>query len=51
MLKWERVDQLHRRAPIKGGWLVRGVTVEGDHIALCFVPDAMHAWKLEDEDG
>ena len=47
MLKWQQIDTLHRRAPVKGGWIIRGVAMDGNAIALCFVPDTMHAWELE----
>ena len=59
-MNWERIDsdRALSRAKIKGGWLVReqcGILIEHDgetvlsgeyRVALCFVPDPMHGWKL-----
>lgn len=58
-MEWEQIDEYHRRAKIKGGWLVKayedvihdtesqGRVPGWDwRIAMCFVPDSMHAWKL-----
>ena len=57
-MKWEAIDNYTSRAKIKGGWLVKafdpvmcelnGEPVQSGehHIALCFVPDPMHGWKL-----
>lgn len=59
MMEWEQIDEYHKRAKIKGGWLVKAYenagTVMTDRtvefgfewrVAMCFVPDQMHAWKL-----
>ncbi len=59
-MKWELIDEKTNmsRAPIRGGWLIRekcGILIEQDgntvlsgeyRVALCFVPDPMHGWKL-----
>ncbi len=57
-LEWEQIDNYHKRAKIRGGWLVKAyedVYHLGDdrggfnhdlRVSMCFVPDAMHAWTL-----
>lgn len=58
-MEWEQIDDYHKRAKIKGGWLVkayedvRSPGGEGGweygyewHVTMCFVPDQLHAWKL-----
>ena len=58
-MEWEQIDDYHKRAKIKGGWLVKAyediLTVLPDlppelnrewRISMCFVPDPMHAWAL-----
>ena len=58
-MKWESIDNYTSRAKIKGGWLVKAFDPvmielndemrpsEENHIALCFVPDPMHGWKID----
>ncbi len=46
---WERIAEHCQRLKVWGGWVVESwaVTGEGgDRIALCFVPDEKHEWKL-----
>ena len=48
-MEWEQIDDLHQRAKIKGGWLVKAYQTDGNdefYVAMCFVPDPMHAWVL-----
>lgn len=58
-MNWEKIDDYHKRAKIKGGWLVRAREPVRSYIgdgkweygyewavAICFVPDALHAWAL-----
>jgi len=58
-MEWEQIDDYHKRAKIKGGWLVKAYenirTDIGDgrfdmgyewRVSMCFVPDQMHAWTL-----
>jgi hypothetical protein len=54
-LKWEPLEggvglngMRTSRAPIEGGWLVR-VTTDGNGIAMAFVPDEEHTWRLSEE--
>jgi len=42
---WERVTKSTERMKIYGGWLVR-VFRGGISIALTFVPDPFHEWKI-----
>ena len=59
-LKWEQIDNYHRRAKVQGGWLVKAFEdVDEDRhylgqglvagtqwrIAMCFVPDPNHEWR------
>jgi len=57
--QFEQIDNYHQRAKVPGGWLVKAVenvTHQTDHmgmadgwdwrIALAFVPDPDHAWKI-----
>ena len=58
-MEWEQIDEYHKRAKIRGGWLVKAyeniLTVLPDgqstvghewRVSMCFVPDPMHAWTL-----
>ncbi|MBL4832639.1 MAG: hypothetical protein JKY26_01585 [Pseudomonas sp.] len=60
--KWEQIDAEHQRAKVPGGWLVKAYEnvehfnlVEHRHnesgwdwrIAMAFVPDANHQWRVE----
>lgn len=57
-MEWEMIDNYHSRAKVHGGWIVKGFDAvlvllndewrpsEEMHIAMCFVPDPMGAWKL-----
>ena len=49
-LKWEYIDELHLRAAIPDGWLVKSYAYFQDsniyHVAMCFVPDPEHKWSL-----
>ena len=63
--EWEIIDPYHQRAKILGGWLVKayedvihnqeqyGQGMSGGwdwRIAMCFVPDEGHYWKIDTED-
>lgn len=61
-MNWEVIDNHHLRCPIFGGWLVKanenvtyftdnqGYTTGWDYrIAMAFVPDPGHEWKLGEE--
>jgi hypothetical protein len=60
-MEWEQIDPYHQRAKVFGGWLVKVYedvvheTPNGKHggwdwrIAMTFVPDHLHVWKLEDD--
>lgn len=42
------------RAKVFGGWIVRSQEHHGEHqvsIAICFVPDPNHEWRVFDEKG
>lgn len=60
--EWEWIDDHYRRAKVLGGWLVEGSTAVTHNmiadgrgmesgwdyrIALCFVPDEGHYWKVD----
>jgi len=58
-MNWEQIDDCHQRAQVFGGWLVKTFTdvvhLEGDYekrdgwdwrVAMAFVPDPNHEWKL-----
>ena len=59
MMNWEQIDDYHKRAKIKGGWLVKAyedVVHDTDRgrvpgwdwrVSMCFVPDPMHGWKID----
>jgi len=58
-MEWEQIDDHHKRAKVKGGWLVKAYedvrTIINDRpdfgyewrVSMCFVPDEMHSWKLD----
>jgi len=51
-MHWEDIDLYHRRAKVPGGWLVKiyEKIIEAGQcswcIAVCFVPDPTHSWKI-----
>ena len=60
-MKWENIDEQHKRAKVHGGWLVKTFedvfcNIHGPdtrpeqgyewRVAMCFVPDLKHEWKL-----
>jgi len=58
-MEWEAIDAYHQRPRVHGGWLVKayeevlharecaGLVPGWDwRIAMCFVPDPNHEWKL-----
>lgn len=51
-MEWEQIDNYHNRAKIRGGWLVKAYEPTAASlermtlVAMCFVPDPMHAWTL-----
>ena len=60
-IAWEDIDNYHTRAKVFGGWIVKasesvthdtrdnGMQSGWDwRIAMVFVPDPKHEWKLED---
>lgn len=62
--KFEQIDNNHQRAKVIGGWLVkayesvthqtedRGMLDGWDYrVAMTFVPDEGHYWKIDQEDG
>lgn len=60
-VSWETVldigssyDKIHtERAKVKGGWLVRSVSLEGHRemsVAMTFMPDEHHLWGSEDHE-
>ena len=54
-MTWEIIDQHHSRAKVFGGWLVKSVVLQSANdkivgvvsVAMAFVPDPEHKWKLE----
>lgn len=47
MMNWEKIDECTERARVHKGWLVRHWSDDGGtRMAICFVPDPMHGWKL-----
>ena len=46
--KWEDIDNYTERMSVYGGWLIKGyVAGEQEYgIALCFIPDPDHIWRL-----
>ncbi len=61
-MDWEQIDDSHKRAKVHGGWLVKAYEDvyhprhEDDlmgydwRISMCFVPDAMYTWVLDDDE-
>ena len=56
-MKWENIDDYHKRAKVQGGWLVKAYEnvhheIDGGgydfRVSMCFVPDKMHLWKIDD---
>lgn len=59
-MNWEQIDNLHQRAEVYGGWLVKAYeevsTFSDDgrllhqgydfRIAITFVPDPQHVWEI-----
>lgn len=58
-MEWEDIDFYHKRTKVFGGWLVKAyedVFRESNYsrnqygkdwrIAMCFVPDPNHEWKI-----
>jgi hypothetical protein len=62
-MNWEDCGPYHKRCKVPGGWLVKAYeaaahwTDNGYHvgwdwrIAMCFVPDPLHAWEIDKEDA
>lgn len=63
-MNWEQIDDYHLRAKVIGGWIVKAYEDvmhqdpnEEDQwdsgydyrVAICFVPDQNHEWKLEED--
>ena len=60
-LVWEQIDNYHQRAKVFGGWLVKAyedkvhyaesIRRTGDDlsIAMAFVPDSNHEWKIKEK--
>ena len=60
-MEWEQIDNYHQRAKVYGGWIVKAFeqcahpeqydrTWEFDlRIAICFVPDWNHEWKIGED--
>ena len=61
-MNWERIDDWHLRAKVFGGWLVKAhesvyhldyINACGDdgwdfRVAMAYVPDVNHEWKIEE---
>ncbi len=59
-MKWEDIDEYHKRTKIFGGWLVKTFEdvfcdIHGNgrpepnyewRVSMCFVPDPKHKWKI-----
>lgn len=62
-LVWEEIDPWHKRLSVPGGWVLktfedvihdksdggRGMVSGWDwRVAMCFIPDPEHEWKIKD---
>ena len=59
-MNWEQIDAYHERAEVHGGWLVKAYSEVSNfsddgrllhqgydlRIAMTFVPDPQHVWRL-----
>lgn len=48
--KWQKVTRNSRRLKVFGGWVFEDWTTtnNGDRLAICFIPDPQHNWKLNE---
>jgi len=47
--KWELIDGFTERMEVPLGWLVRSYNIEDETVAITYVPDPQHEWKLTTE--
>lgn len=51
--KWEEVAHRCHRLKVFKGWIVEtwAESQGGDRLAICFVPDQWHEWKLNENNS